>query len=291
MGRDALERDRTSRVVPARDAPGGDGPGGDLPGADAPGGDVPGGDAPARAVPGHEPLGPLRRAGTGEQVAHRLATAIALGEFSLGDRLPSERDLAALLRVSRESVRAALRTLAGSGLVEIRRGRGGGAFVLAEWGEASASAVRGALLERWEEFEELFDYRRLVEGMIASTAAERAGAADHAAIARALAAFDAAASLGEAREHDVALHLAVARATHNARLVRLHERLLSEVSLGVSAEPYTWEIYAEAKPHHHALAEAITRGDPAAAGRIAAHHFAITEDAMRRLAERVRPPR
>ncbi|TDD82289.1 FadR/GntR family transcriptional regulator [Actinomadura rubrisoli] len=239
---------------------------------------------------GTDALGPLHPARTGEQVAHRLATAIALGEFSLGDRLPSERDLAALLQVSRESVRAALRTLSESGLVEIRRGRGGGAFVLAEWGEASESAVRGALLERWEEFEELFDYRRLVEGLIARTAAERAGAADHAAIARILAAFDAAATPGEAREHDVALHLAVARATHNGRLVRLHERLLSEVSLGVSAEPYTWAIYAEAGPHHHALAEAIARGDAGAAARIASDHFAITEDALRRLAARVRPP-
>ncbi|MGI5328051.1 FadR/GntR family transcriptional regulator [Actinomadura nitritigenes] len=238
----------------------------------------------------HEALGPLRPATTGEQVAHRLATAIALGEFSLGDRLPSERDLAALLQVSRESVRAALRRLAGSGLVEVRRGRGGGAFVRAEWGEASEGAVRSALLERWTEFEELFDYRRLVESLIARTAAERADDADRAAIAGALAGFDAAATPGEAREHDVRLHAAVARATHNARLVGLHERLLSEVSLGVSAEPYTWAIYEEAKPHHHALAEAVARGDGDEAARIAGHHFAITEDALRRLAERVRPP-
>ncbi|MFC6882020.1 MULTISPECIES: FadR/GntR family transcriptional regulator [Actinomadura] len=236
---------------------------------------------------GHESLGPLRPARTGEQVAHRLATAIALGEFSLGDRLPSERDLAALLQVSRESVRTALRTLSGSGLVEIRRGRGGGAFVRAEWAEASEHAVRSALLERWDEFEELFDYRRLIESLIARTAAERATADDRAAIARALAGFDAAATPGEAREHDVALHRAIARAARNARLLALHERLLSEVSLGVSAEPYTWAIYEEARPHHHALADAIARGDGDEAARIAGRHFAITEDAVRRLARRV----
>src|SRR3954469_21017628 len=100
-------------------------------------------------------LGPLRAATTGEQVAHRLSTAIALGEFSLGDRLPSERELAALLKVSRESVRSALRRLTEAGLIEVRRGRGGGAFVRAEWAESSENAVRRTLLDRWAEFETL----------------------------------------------------------------------------------------------------------------------------------------
>jgi DNA-binding FadR family transcriptional regulator len=55
---------------------------------------------------GEQPLGPLRAATTGEQVAHRLSTAIALGEFSLGDRLPSERELAALHEEARPHHRA-----------------------------------------------------------------------------------------------------------------------------------------------------------------------------------------
>ncbi len=233
------------------------------------------------------PLGPLNAASTGEQIAHRLSTAIALGEFSLGDRLPSERELAALLRVSRESVRSALRRLADAGLIEVRRGRGGGAFVRAEWAETSEDAVRHALLDRWEDFETLFDYRRLVESLIARTAAARADDGDRAAIRGALAAFDAAKSPAEARRLDTELHLAVVRATHNARLVRLHQLLLSEVSLGVSAEPYTWEIYHEAVPHHRDLAEAVIGGDGERAAGIAVAHFAITEKALRDLVARV----
>jgi DNA-binding FadR family transcriptional regulator len=233
------------------------------------------------------PLGPLRAATTGEQIAHRLSTAIALGEFSLGDRLPSERELATLLQVSRESVRAALRRLADAGLIEVRRGRGGGAFVRAEWAETSENAVREALLAQWEDFEALFDYRRLIESLIARTAAGRARDDDRAAIGKALAAFEAAESPAEARRLDTDLHLAVARATRNARLVRLHQLLLSEVSLGVSAEPYTWDIYHEARPHHRALAEAVIGGDQERAAHIAGQHFAITENALRRLAARV----
>src|SRR3954468_23272305 len=235
------------------------------------------------------PLGPLRAATTGEQVAHRLSTAIALGEFSRGDRLPSERELAALLKVSRESVRAALRRLADAGLIEVRRGRGGGAFVRAEWAETSENAVRQVLLAQWEDFEALFDYRRLIESLIARTAAQRADDGDRAAIRAALAAFEASASPAETRRHDTRLHLAVARATHNARLVRLHQLRVAEVSLGVSEEPYTWEIYEEARPRHRALAEAVIGGDQERAAQVAGEHFAITENALRRLAARVAP--
>ncbi|WP_242907007.1 FadR/GntR family transcriptional regulator [Actinomadura terrae] len=213
-------------------------------------------------------LGPLRPARTGEQVAHRLATAIALGEFGPGDRLPSERDLAALLRVSRESVRAALRVLARSNLVEIRRGRGGGAFVVA----AKDESGRAAAPEPWAELAELLDYRRLVEGMIARTAAERAGAADHAALARALAAWDAAATTAQARERDAGLHHAVARATHNGRLVQLHERLASELALGVPSGPDD-----TARAHHHALVAAIARADGDGAARVATEHFTVAD--------------
>ena len=237
------------------------------------------------------PLRPLRTATTGEQIAHRLSTAIALGEFSLGDRLPSERDLAALLEVSRESVRAALRRLADAGLIEIRRGRGGGAFVRAQWSKTTEDSVRRTLVANWDDFEDLFDYRRLIESLIARTAARRADDADRAAIRAVLVAFDAASSPGEARRIDTELHLAVARATHNARLVRLHRLLLSEVSLGVSAEPYTWEIYDEAKPQHHALADAVVHGDEDRGAHIAAEHFSITERALRGLAARVGPER
>jgi DNA-binding FadR family transcriptional regulator len=239
--------------------------------------------------PSRRPLGPLHAATTSEQIAHRLATAIALGEFSLGEGLPPERELAAMLEVSRESVRRALRTLVESGLLEIRRGRGGGAFVRADWADGTEQAVRHALVERWADFEALFDYRRLVESLIARTAAERAQPEDREAIEAALEAFDGAASPDEARGHDVALHLAIARATRNPRLVALHERLLWEVSLGVSAEPYTWEIYREAAPQHHALAEAVLSGDGERASHLARGHFAITEQALRGLAARVSP--
>lgn len=59
-----------------------------------------------------------------EQIAHKLATAIAAGEYQLGQRLPSERELAQSFGVSRPTVREAIIALELDGLVEVRLGSG-----------------------------------------------------------------------------------------------------------------------------------------------------------------------
>jgi GntR family transcriptional regulator len=63
------------------------------------------------------------------QIEAALERAIAVGELTRGDRLPPERELARRLRVSRMTLRQALRALEGRGLVSRRVGRDGGTFV------------------------------------------------------------------------------------------------------------------------------------------------------------------
>ena len=127
-------------------------------------------------------LEPVQLRNAAEQIADRLVTAIALGEFVPGQRLPSERDLSSMLGVNRTSVREALHRLVGGGYLEIRRGRNGGAYVLESWGPGSASMIRRTLAPHWKDFELLFDLRRLIEALIARTAARRHDAADADAI-------------------------------------------------------------------------------------------------------------
>ncbi len=68
-------------------------------------------------------LGPIPMQTAGERIAERIVTAIALGEFVPDQRLPTERDLASMLEVSRTTVREALQRLQASGYVTTRRGR------------------------------------------------------------------------------------------------------------------------------------------------------------------------
>jgi DNA-binding FadR family transcriptional regulator len=215
-------------------------------------------------------------------VADRLIAAIAVGDYSPGERLPAERELAAMLEVSRVTVRAALADLRQAGYVEARRGRSGGSFVRTDWGVRTAGAVQSLLGEEWGRLEELFDMRRLIESLIARTAAERHSPADDAAIRAALLRYEQAVD-GVA---DVELHRSIAAAAHNPSLAALSRQLLAQVSLGISHEPFTPELRDRALPHHRALADAVIGGDPDTAAHIARDHFRITEDAIRTAVER-----
>lgn len=231
-------------------------------------------------------LGPLRRQRAGEQLADRLATALALGHFSPGERLPSERELAVQLRTSRATVADAVRRLAHEGAVEVRRGRLGGAYVRASWTAGTVDAVRRTLGGLGPDVERHQDFRGLVEGLVARTAADRRDEQDVRAMREALALFRAAPSLEQARVLDVALHRAVAAAAHNDDLAALSHRLLGETTLGLALEPFTDEVFSRALPQHEALVDAVAAGDSDRAARIATEHFGLTTQVLRELLQR-----
>src|SRR5690349_22258436 len=129
----------------------------------------------------------------GERIAERLVTAIALGEFEPGQRLPTERELAAMLEVSRTTVREALQRLQVAGYVTARRGRGGGTFVQTGQGPGSEEMIRRTLVPAWAQLTELLDFRQLVEQLIARTAAVRREEKDIVEIRSAVSAYSRAA--------------------------------------------------------------------------------------------------
>jgi DNA-binding FadR family transcriptional regulator len=243
-------------------------------------------DADSDFAPVAELFAPLRLRNASEQVAERLVTALALGAYVPGQRLPTERDLAATLGVSRTTVRLGLSMLASTGYIDIRRGRHGGAFVLAGRGPDTDEMIRRTLVRDWSQFEQLFDFRSLVEGLIAHTAARRRTAEDSSLITAALEAYRGAGSDREASSAaDRALHHAIANATHNRYLVDLSERLRHGATLGFRAEAYSPEIRQRAIGEHGELAEAVLAADADLAGAIAARHFTTTESRLRDLHE------
>jgi DNA-binding FadR family transcriptional regulator len=232
-------------------------------------------------------LEPLQLRNAAEHIADRLVTAIALGEFVAGQRLPTERELSSMLGVSRTSVREALHRLAGAGYVEIQRGRNGGAFVKATWGAGSASIIQRTLAPHWEDFESLFDLRRLIEALIARTAAVRHDADDATAIRAAEQAYrDAGTDREASRAADQALHRAIAAGTKNPYLSRLSGSIRAQISLGFQAEAYSADIRRRAIEQHGRLVDAVLARQADDAAEIAAHHFSLTESAMRELLDR-----
>jgi DNA-binding FadR family transcriptional regulator len=221
-----------------------------------------------------------------EDVVDRLVTAVALGQYVTGQQLPTERELSVMLGVSRTSVREALKELTDTGYLEVRRGRNGGYFVRANWGPTSAEHVRRQLVAHWAEFEHLFDVRRLVEAMIARTAAERRTDGDMKPIRAALQAYLDAPDRDASRRADSALHHAVAQATRNPILVDLSVDLRTRITLNLGAEPYTDEVRRIAIGQHQELVAAIAEGRAEDAAEIAANHFTLSERLMRDLVAR-----
>lgn len=230
--------------------------------------------------------GPIVTRHVADDVEDRLVTAIALGVYVPGQRLPSERELASMLEVSRTSVRAALQHLTDTGFLEVRRGRNGGYFVLADWGPSSAEHVSRHLVPNWAEFEAIFDARTLIEPLIARTAAERCSAEDARSINEALDAYLAAPDHDASRLADYALHHAIVTATRNPILVETSVELRARVSLNLGAEPYTDDVRRKAVEQHRRMVEAITGHRPDDAAAIAADHFTLSEGLIRSLVQR-----
>lgn len=221
-----------------------------------------------------------------DDVVDRLVTAVALGLYVPGQQLPTERELATMLDVSRTSVREALKQLTDGGYLDVRRGRNGGYFVLANWGPKSAEHVHRQLVANWSEYQELFDARTLIEPLIARTAAGRRTSRDMEMISAALQAYVDAPDRNASRLADAGLHLAVARATHNPILVDISVDLRTKISLNLGAEPYTEEVRRIAVGQHRELVAAVAEGRADDAAEVAARHFLLSETLFRDLVAR-----
>jgi GntR family transcriptional regulator, transcriptional repressor for pyruvate dehydrogenase complex len=121
-------------------------------------------------------LAPVRQIAAHELVLDQIRTAILLGRFQPGEALPPERQLAEFLGVSRMTVREAVAVLAGEGILDVRRGRGGGLFVKSL--EVDERASRESLRKSRDRLREVFDFRVAVESSCARLAAERRTATD-----------------------------------------------------------------------------------------------------------------
>ncbi|MBV9915330.1 MAG: FadR family transcriptional regulator [Solirubrobacterales bacterium] len=122
---------------------------------------------------------PIRQLRAHEYVAEQIRRHIALRLICPGESLPSERKLATIFGVGRETIQHALRQLGEDGLLFARRGRRGGTFVSAPAEDIAAmDELMTRLARRRAELEELLVYRQTLEPAVAGTAARTRGTPD-----------------------------------------------------------------------------------------------------------------
>lgn len=154
-----------------------------------------------------------------EEVVEQLKMMLTEGKLKPGDKLPSERDMAESLGVSRASVREALTTLEAIGILEIKPGEG--TFVKHTNDAETFAPLTLVLTVERNSGAQLMEVRRVLETEMAALAAERATEENLRKIEDLLIQMKDAHSPHDAVETDLRFHFAIAEATQNKILVRL----------------------------------------------------------------------
>jgi GntR family transcriptional repressor for pyruvate dehydrogenase complex len=165
----------------------------------------------------------VRRQKVYEAVAEQIERLI-VKKLSPGDKLPSERELAELLQVSRSSIRDAIRSLELMGLVEPRQGAG---TIVRERTADSSNPFTNALKRRQELVSELLDFRKMLEPPLAARAATHASPDEVSEMEEILERQEAKLSLGEAAiAEDAEFHYSVALASGNSVVLKVLDILM-----------------------------------------------------------------
>ena len=207
-----------------------------------------------------------------------------------GDRLPTERELARDMGVSRPSVRAALHFLTAMGVIRSRQGAG--TFI--QEGPPSLDSEPLSLLAALHGFtaDEMFEARGSLEVNVAGLSAQRASGEQRAAMAEEVASmFACLQDPAEFLVHDVRFHRAVAAGSNNpvlAALVDMVSALLYERRRDTIEGARDLR---ESADMHRRIYQAIRRGDVAQARSAMAEHLRLAQEAWAEEGSRARPAR
>jgi GntR family transcriptional regulator, transcriptional repressor for pyruvate dehydrogenase complex len=209
------------------------------------------------------PFAEIQRIDRAEHVRSELERAIRRGDYSPGDRLPSERELGEMFGVSRVSVREAVSALKAIGLVDVQQGRG--CFVARPDADQYATSFGRWLEAHHDEVMELMAVRGALDELAAGAAAENASARDLKAIETAHRAFDAAAADGSVEvdaleQLDIAFHESLVAAAKNALLEGLLHDLNRHLSTSRRAALSHRARRARAASEHLRILEAVRAG-------------------------------
>jgi len=216
-----------------------------------------------------------RRGRVSGEIARRIQNGIAEGTLAPGEKLPAERDLAQRLKVSRVSVREAYRSLAELGILEVKRGAVGGAFITDDVDHSPVSRSLSLMVHLGRtSHEELTEARLLLEPHIARLAAERADSHDLEKLEDLVSRQQAIPRADvNRRQHSLRFHRLVAECTKNLALIIVMNSL-ADITLEATSQ---LDIGRDMNKHvldfHSRIIDAIRRRDGDAAYEIMRSHI------------------
>lgn len=217
----------------------------------------------------------LKRKRVHESVAEQLRQAIFSGLVAPGHKLPPEREMAERFQASRMALREALRALEKEGMITIKRGFGGGAFV-ADFDNALRALLHSlntVVKLGQAKSANLTEMRSILEPEITRLATLRATPADLAAIEAVVIAQEQELKSGElSRQLDMEFHRRVAEAAHNPVMNIVVNAVNESIRDAISRSKRTEEMRSRVVCYHRNIFEALRGGDAVRAKSVMTEH-------------------
>ena len=210
--------------------------------------------------------------GRADQVTQQLETAIGLGLLNPGERLPPEQLMADRMGVSPLTLRQSLAVLRSKGLLETRRGRGGGSYVTGTLPVREAEIARVLRRYKSDDLRDLIDLAASTAGSAARLASRRSDEQDVRRLRGLAQRFAASDEPHMRRQADARLHIGLGVAAQSRRLTSLLIQVHAELSALTWGQEWSQE-HAAAVQGHTVLLDAVGQGDAAAAEDLAIEHF------------------
>jgi len=207
-------------------------------------------------------------------IADQIRQAIVTGKLTQGSRLPPERELAEQFGVSRVTVRDALRALEAMGLLEVRVGARGGAFVTVPSGSIMGQTMSDMMMMSALTAEDVVEARLVIELGTVTLACARATdedlgrLAEHCELGR-----EALAAGTYSRELSWEFHALLVAAIHNPAVEGLTTSFRSTLSMHPIRTREGARAYERTVAEHTRIVEALQRRDGVAARSEMSHHL------------------
>src|SRR5690349_20596617 len=220
------------------------------------------------------------RAGNGfEEALEQILQVVRLGLVPGGERLPSERELAERLGISRVTLREVLKVLQDQGLVQARRGRYGGTFVLPRTDAGGGDELRRRVAG--VDIEDVLRFREVLEVGAAGLCAAQGLAGERAERLREALERTYDAPLADYRRLDTLLHLTLAELCGSPSLAAQYAAVRATVNDLLDCIPLLVRNLEHSQRQHTALVEAVLDGDADGAREMMREHCAGTAALLR----------
>jgi len=217
----------------------------------------------------------LRTSSVNVRIRGQILAFMAESRLLAGARLPSERELAAQLGVSRPSVREAIRTLEAEGRLEVRHGNG--VFVVSSAGDALRHSLQRSQLD----IAEVYAMREVLEVPAARWAAQRRVHAAHDKLLEASQRENV--DFDELQLLDAAFHQSIVQAAGNQFLEQTQGILAEILVRGMTSTLMVEGRLESSRVEHRAILDAIVEGDGRRAGSAARAHVRAARRTARTL--------